>query len=460
MHDALDVAGQSIETALETLHTEIQSHIDVPCEQRFVDLNLFASSLGQCANLEVKCVGQVECQLPVILIKGIGCRIHDRNGTRNRYFHGSVRTPLRKFEVAIKKVIAVRHYLARDCRQVSYRRPVAMYFAGQVFKINALEMTTVIVNIILASLFPIGRDVYTASDLIGDGILCGTIKQIARVRHRRQFLIAELPGRGIAVDLLTRFTPISGTDVVGFRECADAGRLDRHVREGKLLRMTRIKNVAAVFFDMDGTLVDSEIFTAQAVNTLCGELGIDDVDIDCSPFEGSSWELLGEEILRHYPSLAGTKDIPSRLHQIYHYLLINDPPAIIYKAREAVIAAHELMPTAIVSSSNRVSIEETMRRMELSAHINFYTGAEDCDKGKPAPDGYLKAAEFLQTDAGECLVFEDSIPGIQAARNAGMQVVAVTCGSHNVEQISSMADMAIKDYSELEDHFFERIGDL
>ena len=221
--------------------------------------------------------------------------------------------------------------------------------------------------------------------------------------------------------------------------------------------MTRIKNVAAVFFDMDGTLVDSEIFTAQAVNTLCGELGIDDVDIDCSPFEGSSWELLGEEILRHYPSLAGTEDIPSRLHRIYQYLLINDPPAIIYKAREAVIAAHELMPTAIVSSSQRESIEETMRRMDISAHINFYAGAEDCDKGKPAPDGYLKAADFLQINANQCLVFEDSIPGIKAARNAGMQVVAVTYGSHNVEQVSSMADMAIKDYSELEDHFFERI---
>ena len=221
--------------------------------------------------------------------------------------------------------------------------------------------------------------------------------------------------------------------------------------------VTRIKKVAAVFFDMDGTLVDSEIFTAQAVNTLCGELGIDDVDIDCSPFEGTSWVLVGEEILRHYPSLAGTEDIPGQLHRIYQYLLINDPPAIIYKAREAVIAAHELMPTAIVSSSNRESIEETMRRMDISAHISFYAGAEDCDKGKPAPDGYLKAAEFLQTDANQCLVFEDSMPGIKAARSAGMQVVAVTHSSNNVDKITELADLAIGDFSELDDHFFEHI---
>ena len=221
--------------------------------------------------------------------------------------------------------------------------------------------------------------------------------------------------------------------------------------------MTRIRNVSAVLFDMDGTLVDSEIFTAQAVKMLCGELGIDNVDIDCSPFEGTSWELIAQEIIRHYPSLAGTEALPTRLHEIYHHLLIIDPPAIIRKAREAVVAAHRMMPTAIVSSSNRESIEEVMRRMEIAAHISYYAGAEDCDNGKPAPDGYLKAAKFLQTDVSKCLVFEDSITGIQAARNAGMQVVAVTHGSNNVDQVSGMADMAIRDYSELGDHFFERI---
>ena len=98
-----------------------------------------------------------------------------------------------------------------------------------------------------------------------------------------------------------------------------------------------------------------------------------------------------------------------------------------------------------------------MRRMDISAHISFYAGAEDCDTGKPSPEGYLKAAEFLQTDAGECLVFEDSIPGIQAARNAGMQVVAVTHSSNNVDKITELADLAISDFSELDDHFFEHI---
>ena len=106
-----------------------------------------------------------------------------------------------------------------------------------------------------------------------------------------------------------------------------------------------------------------------------------------------------------------------------------------------------------------------MHRLRLqskvkSQYISFYAGAEDCDALKPAPDGYLKAANVLRADASKCLVFEDSMTGIQAARNAGMQVVAVTHGSRNVEQVSGLADMAISDYSELDNNFFERIMSL
>ena len=211
---------------------------------------------------------------------------------------------------------------------------------------------------------------------------------------------------------------------------------------------------------MDGTLVDSEIFTERAVHKLCCELGVMDADIDCSAFDGVSWIEIGMAVVRQYPTLKFEQKIPRRLHEIYQHLMVSEPPPLINKAREAVVAAHELMPIAIVSSSHRESVEETIRRMDIADCINFYAGAEDCDALKPSPDGYLKAAKALQTDSKKCLVFEDSVTGILAARNAGMQVVAVTHGSSNVDQISGMADMAINDYSELEDHFFERIRSL
>jgi HAD superfamily hydrolase (TIGR01509 family) len=190
--------------------------------------------------------------------------------------------------------------------------------------------------------------------------------------------------------------------------------------------MIPIRNISATLFDMDGTLVDSETLTEPAIVALCCELGVDDVGLDCSLFFGVAWREIERALLDKHPQMAGKADIATRLHEIYHQMMRDEAPPLIRMSRESVIAANQLMPTAIVSSSGRESIELTIRRMDIGDNIDYYAGAEDYAASKPAPDGYLKAAEMLQIEARECLVFEDSIPGMQSAKNAGMQVVAIT----------------------------------
>jgi len=221
--------------------------------------------------------------------------------------------------------------------------------------------------------------------------------------------------------------------------------------------MIPVKNISATFFDMDGTLVDSETLTEPAIVALCRELGVDDVGLDCSLFFGVAWREIERALLDRHPQMTGKADIATRLHEIYHQMLTDEPPPLIRNSRESVIAANRLMPTAIVSSSGRQSIEETIRRMDITDNINYYAGAEDYAASKPAPDGYLKAAEMLQTEAGECLVFEDSIPGMQSAKNAGMQIVAITHRCNDIPAAGEIADLVITDYSELDDGFFDQI---
>ena len=221
--------------------------------------------------------------------------------------------------------------------------------------------------------------------------------------------------------------------------------------------MIPIKNISATLFDMDGTLVDSETLTEPAIEALCHELGVDDVGLDCSMFFGIAWLEIERALLDRHPQMTGKADIATRLHEIYHQMLTDEPPPLIRNSRESVIAANRLMPTAIVSSSGRQSIEETIRRMDIADNINYYAGAEDYAASKPAPDGYLKAAEMLQTEAGECLVFEDSIPGMQSAKNAGMQIVAITHRCNDIPAAREIADLVITDYSELDDGFFDQI---
>ncbi len=221
--------------------------------------------------------------------------------------------------------------------------------------------------------------------------------------------------------------------------------------------MTAIRNISATFFDMDGTLVDSETLTGPTIESLCRELGVADVGLDCSIFYGVAWLEIERALLDRHPQMAGKADIASRLHEIYHEMLLAEPPPLIRRSRESVVAANQLMPTAIVSSSGRASIEETIRRMEIAEHISFYAGAEDYAESKPAPDGYLKAADVLQIEVSECLVFEDSIVGMQAARNAGMQVIAVTHRCNDISAANEIADLTITDYADLDDGFFDLI---
>jgi len=221
--------------------------------------------------------------------------------------------------------------------------------------------------------------------------------------------------------------------------------------------MIAIKNISAALFDMDGTLVDSETLTEPAIEALCRELGVNDVGLDCSVFFGVAWVKIEQALLACHPQMTGKTDIARRLHEIYHQMLLDEPPPLIRQSRESVIAANRLMPTAIVSSSGRASIEETIRRMDIAASINYYAGAEDYGESKPAPDGYLKAADVLQIDAGECLVFEDSIVGMQSARNAGMQVVAITHRCNDIPGAKAIADLVITDYGDLDEGFFDRV---
>ena len=222
--------------------------------------------------------------------------------------------------------------------------------------------------------------------------------------------------------------------------------------------MSELGRMSAVFFDMDGTLIDSETLTEPTIVALCKELGIHDVDIDCTQFFGGPWLEVERTLIQYYPQIDGKTDISARLQELFHNLLRDEPPPLIPGSREMLIEISKLMPVAIVTSSGRESAAETARRMEIADDISFYLGFEDYENGKPEPDGYLKAADALQVDPMKCLVFEDSIPGIQAAKNAGMAVIAVTHRCPDIETATELADRVIRDYSDLGQDFFDLIS--
>lgn len=218
-----------------------------------------------------------------------------------------------------------------------------------------------------------------------------------------------------------------------------------------------LANIAAVFYDMDGTLVDSELNTEPAIIEVCAALGFTGVILDYPTFYGRTWDAVVAALAGPYPKLAKIDGLAGQFHRRFHDLCQENPPPPIPGARAAIVQSSSQVPVAIVSSAYRESIEATIGQLDIAEHVSCYVGAEDFAASKPAPDCFLHAAELLGVDPGRCLVFEDSIAGLKAGRAAGMKVAAILYRSNDRPAAKAIADLAIQDYTELGEGFFATV---
>lgn len=118
-------------------------------------------------------------------------------------------------------------------------------------------------------------------------------------------------------------------------------------------------------------------------------------------------------------------------------------------AAETLRALAGSYPVAICSGALRTEIEYALRRMEVRDRVVSITSAEDTERCKPDPEGYLIALGLLRErmpdlQASQCLVIEDSLAGVEAARAAGMVAVGVT-HTYRRDELESAGAAAVVD---------------
>ena len=183
-----------------------------------------------------------------------------------------------------------------------------------------------------------------------------------------------------------------------------------------------------VIFDCDGVLIDSEIVAARLEAEAVTELGLPmTAETICARFAGVTtrqvWQTLEQELGRPLPPgffeahLAHVRDVFSR-----------DLEAI-PGARAAVEALDR--PYCVASSTQLPSL---ITNLGTAGLVDLFAGnifsASQVKRAKPAPDVFMFAASQMGADPADCLVIEDSVAGVTAARRAGMKVVGFTGGSH------------------------------
>jgi HAD superfamily hydrolase (TIGR01509 family) len=218
-----------------------------------------------------------------------------------------------------------------------------------------------------------------------------------------------------------------------------------------------ITKIQAVIFDMDGTLVDSELLTEKAIVQLLEQNQISPTGFDYTQCYGITWKNIEALLIDHFPQLVG-KELAGPLQQRFHSMGLELKPDPIPGAQWAVQSAHQVGKTAIGTSSNRESLDEVVERLNLADFLTTTASAEEYERSKPAPDCYLFVAEKLGVHPKNCVVFEDSIPGIRAAKAAGMATIAITHRCPNLELATKLADKTIKNYKELPEDFFSIIS--
>ena len=183
-----------------------------------------------------------------------------------------------------------------------------------------------------------------------------------------------------------------------------------------------------VIFDCDGVLIDSEIISAQM---LIDELALLGVNIDLAyvarNFLGRSYPTVMETIRQEFQLT-----LPPEFEEQYRARLLTsfERDLKIMPDVAGVVAALKI-PFCIATSSSPIRAAKSLQLVGLGhlAGPQLFT-ASMVRKGKPAPDLFLHAAAQMGADPARCLVIEDSLTGIRAARAAGMTVWRFTGGSH------------------------------
>jgi HAD superfamily hydrolase (TIGR01509 family) len=182
--------------------------------------------------------------------------------------------------------------------------------------------------------------------------------------------------------------------------------------------------LAAVVFDLDGVLVDSEQLWDAARRELVAEEGgtwRDDATHAMMGMSAPEWSrYVHEELGVDLAPTAISTAVVERLDRLYRERL-----PLLPGAREAVIAAAERWPLGLASSSNREIIDLVLELAGLTASFDATVSSEEVARGKPAPDVYLEAARRLRVAPTDCAAVEDSTNGLRSAAAAGMKVVAI-----------------------------------
>lgn len=211
-----------------------------------------------------------------------------------------------------------------------------------------------------------------------------------------------------------------------------------------------LDGMAAVIFDLDGVLVDSEIWWDEVRQAFAREHGRPWTVADREAVMGQNSRQWAATMRRRLSLDMDERVIERAIVEGVVRRYAHEGPPVIEGAVETVRSLEGRYRLGVASSAHREVIDAALGALQLHDAFDVVVSSDEVAHGKPEPDVYLEAARRLDVDPAAVLVIEDSRNGVLAARAAGMRVVLVP----NVSVPPAPGT------EELADLVVERLGDL
>ncbi len=204
-----------------------------------------------------------------------------------------------------------------------------------------------------------------------------------------------------------------------------------------------------IVFDMDGVIVDNGEFHRMAWERFSRKYGVED-RLDHAALFGRSNDAYLAALFGEGLSLETLASYAEEKEQIYRHLYrgnVKPMPGLLAFLDQAMASGAIF---ALATSAPRLNADFVLGELGIKDLFRVIVDAGMITHGKPEPEIFLKAAALLETKTARCVVIEDSVHGLEAARRAGM---AAICLNHpDPAAVRHLAGICVKDFTELYPH--------
>ena len=192
-------------------------------------------------------------------------------------------------------------------------------------------------------------------------------------------------------------------------------------KRGEVTRQMKYKGA---IFDMDGLLFDTELIYQQTWEEIAEERGVELESGFVKAISGTNGQYMRQVIEQYYHVSDGRAIVDACMERMRKKLSAHVP---VKKGVHEILDFFQKkgIPMAVASSSAAEQIASNLKKAGIEGYFSAVISGQEVRRGKPQPDIFLRAAERIGCEPGECFVFEDSENGIKAGYAAGCTAIMV-----------------------------------